>query len=217
MEVEQHIEALGALLQCNRSSAQMLRDVFNARSYPARHILANQGDTSCLCWLVVEGAVTTHIFGIDGQRQQLARYGPGEFFGAYPFVTSHRAEVETSTDCVLLRAEVEKLVQLVGTDVEIAAGMAGLLARQLDRALDRMAAHTTYSAAGRVYNELIRLAKDGTLVNPAPQVTALALSANTTRETASRAINLLIRRGIISRSGRSFIIHSPRMLAELAV
>lgn len=217
MQKEHHIEALEALLQCSRPSATMLLNVFKVKSYASRHILASQGDISRFCWLVVEGNITTHILGIDGQRQQLARYGPGEFFGAYPYATHHRAEIETSNTVLLLRADAEKLANLVRTDVEIAAGLANLLARQLDRALDRMAARTTYSAAGRVYNELIKLVADGSEINPTPQITTLALSANTTRETASRAINVLIRRGIVSRNGRVLTVHSPRMLRDLIV
>ncbi|WP_298397027.1 Crp/Fnr family transcriptional regulator [Sphingobium sp.] len=217
MQKEHHIEALEALLHCSRPSAALLLDILTVKSYEARHILARQGDVSRFCWLVVEGNITTHTLGIDGQRQQLARYGPGEFFGAYPDVTHHRAEVETSTATLLLRAEAEKLAHLVRANGELAAGMAQLLARQLDLALDRMAARTTYSAAGRVYNELMKLVADGGEINPTPQITTLALSANTTRETASRAINVLIRRGIVSRDGQSLIVHSSRMLRDLIV
>lgn len=43
----------------------------------------------------------------------------------------------------------------------------------------------------------------------------LALCANTTRETASRAIAALIRRGVISRDERELVILAPRMLREL--
>jgi CRP/FNR family cyclic AMP-dependent transcriptional regulator len=193
VQKEHHVEVLEVLLQCSRPSAMLLLDAFTVKSYASRHILASQGDSSRFCWLVVEGNILTHILGIDGQRQQLARYGPGEFFGAYPCVTHHRAEIESSTPVLLLRAEADKLAKLVRTNVEIAAGMANLLARQLDRALDRMAARTTYSAAGRVYNELIKLVANGSEINPTPQITMLALSANTTRETASRAINVSIR------------------------
>ena len=89
--------------------------------------------------------------------------------------------------------------------------------RALDRALDRMATRSTYSAAGRVYSELLALADGRDHIVPAPQVTTLALSANTTRETASRAIAVLIRRGIVSREDGQMQIHAPRMLADMVV
>jgi DNA-binding GntR family transcriptional regulator len=46
-------------------------------------------------------------------------------------------------------------------------------------------------------------------------VTALALNANTSRETASRAISALERRGVISRSDRYMTIVAPRMLEDM--
>ncbi|MFD2429273.1 hypothetical protein ACFSUK_16365 [Sphingobium scionense] len=42
--------------------------------------MARQGEASHHCWLIVDGCVAVQTFGIDGQRQQLARHGPGSFW-----------------------------------------------------------------------------------------------------------------------------------------
>ncbi len=215
MDIAEQVEVIGAVFRCDRSSAQSLRRMFIPQRMTAKQILARQGEASHHCWLVVDGCVGVQTFGVDGQRQQLARHGPGEFFGAYPAPTTHRAEIEALVDTQLLCAEATMLAGLVAADAQIGAGMAGLLARQLDRALDRMVTRSTYSAAGRVYAELLALADGRDHITPAPQVTTLALSANTTRETASRAIAALIRRGIVSREGRKLVINAPRMLRDL--
>jgi CRP-like cAMP-binding protein len=81
--------------------------------------------------------------------------------------------------------------------------------------LDRMAARSTLSAPGRVHAELMRLAGPDHRIVPPPKVTALALNANTSRETASRAISALERRGVISRSDRHMTIVAPRMLEDM--
>jgi CRP/FNR family cyclic AMP-dependent transcriptional regulator len=215
LDFEAQIEAIGAIFRCDRPSAESLDRVLIPQRIAAKQILARQGEASHHCWLVIDGGVRVETFGVDGQRQQLAQHGPGEFFGAYPVPTTHRAEIAALVDTHLLRAEAVTIAALVSTDAQIGAGMARLLARQLDRALDRMVARTTYSAAGRVYAELLALADGRDLVAPPPRVTTLALSANTTRETASRAIAALIRRGIISRDDHALTIHAPRMLLEL--
>lgn len=215
MDIEEQIEAIGAIFRCGRSSAESLSRVLIPQLLGAKEIIAHQGEPSQYCWLVIDGAIRIETFGLEGQRQQLAQHGPGEFFGAYPAPTVHRAEIGTLAESTLLRAEAAKIAELVAADAEIGAGMARLLARQLDRALDRMVARTTYSAAGRVYAELLALADGRERIAPPPRVTTLALSANTTRETASRAIAALIRRGIISRDEGQLVIHAPRMLHEL--
>lgn len=215
MDLEEQIEAIRAIFRCDRPSAQTLRPLLAPQRITARQILARQGSASIHCWVVIDGGVRVETFGVDGQRQQLAQHGPGEFFGAYPAPTTHRAEISASADTHLLRAEAAALAALVATDAQIGAGMARLLARQLDRALDRMVARTTYSAAGRVYAELLALADGRDHIAPPPRVTTLALGANTTRETASRAIAALIRRGIVSRDEHALTIHAPRMLLDM--
>lgn len=217
LNLDDELEVIGAVFRCDRNAAESLRHVFVIQRAQAKQILAHQGEESHHCWLVLQGCVAIQTFGIEGQRQQLARHGPGEFFGAYPAPTTHRAEIEILTDTLLLRAEASVLAALVATDPRIGAGMAALLARQLDRALDRMATRSTYSAAGRVYNELLTLAGDSARIAPIPQITTLALNASTTRETASRAITVLVRRGIISREDGALVIQAPRMLRDLIV
>ncbi|EQB19752.1 hypothetical protein L284_00255 [Novosphingobium lindaniclasticum LE124] len=215
MDFEGQIEAIRAIFRCDRQPAESLARVLMPQRLFAKDILARQGEPSYNCWLVIEGALRVETYGLEGQRQQVAQHGPGEFFGAYPTASVHRAEISALFDCQLLCAEAGKIAELVAGDVQIAAGMARLLARQLDRALDRMVTRITYSAAGRVYAELVALADGRDRIVPSPRVTMLALGANTTRETASRAIATLIRRGIISRDDEQLIIHAPRMLAEL--
>lgn len=71
------------------------------------------------------------------------------------------------------------------------------------------------SANGRVYAELLRLAGDTHRIAPPPVLSALALTVHTTRETASRAIASLARRGIVRRTDEALEIVAPRLLAEL--
>lgn len=215
LDSEEKIEIIGTIFRCERPAAEKLARLLAPQKVSAKDILARQGKESHHCWLVIEGGVRIEAFGLEGQRQQLAQYGPGEFFGAYPTPAVHRAEIASLVETSLLRVEAVRLAELVAQDAQIGAGMARLLARQLDRALDRMMARTTYSAAGRVYAELLSLAAGEDRIAPPPKVTMLALSANTTRETASRAIAALIRRGIIGRDDRELVIHSPRMLMEM--
>lgn len=215
LDSDEKIEIIATIFRCGRSSAEALGKVLSLQKLSAKDILARQGQDSRHCWLVIDGGVRIEAFGLEGQRQQLAQYGPGEFFGAYPAPTIHRAEIAALVETNLLRAEAVRIAELVAADAQIGAGMARLLARQLDRALDRMMARATYSAAGRVYAELLALAGGAERIAPPPKVTMLALAANTTRETASRAIAALIRRGIITRDERELVIHSPRMLLEM--
>ena len=215
LDVDERIAAVRAIFRCDDQTARRLNAALVHQHVTAKQAIAHQGDPSNHCWLVIDGAVRVHALGIDGQRQQLAQHGPGEMFGAYPEPTVHRAEIIAQKEAHLLRGEARVLSALAAEHAQIGAAFAILLARQLDRALDRMVARTTFSATGRVYAQLLQLAGDSLRIAPPPLVTALALSANTSRETASRALAALIRRGIVRRDDHELVIAAPRMLQEL--
>jgi predicted transcriptional regulator len=91
------------------------------------------------------------------------------------------------------------------------------MARQLDMVLDRMAARIGLSATGRCYQALLAKADDDGWIKPLPVLSALALGVNTTRETASRAVAQLVRRGIVERHDNGLRVVSRRMLEELVL
>ena len=215
LEQDDRIAALCAMFGCEGAAATLLDRELMSQHFAPRQTIAHQGDPAEHCWFVFDGAARVQLIGIDGKGVQLALHGPGEVFGAYPAATTHRADVVAYGETDLMRIPTGALAGLVRANAQIAAGLAALLARQLDMAMDRMAARTTYTAAGRVHAELLRLADESGRIAPAPVVAVIALSANTTRETASRTLAALIRRGIVRREGGSLEILSRRMLAEL--
>ena len=211
------ISAIAACFGLNEADAALMAAKMVARDYPARAQIASRGDPLAHLFLVTGGLASFDLFGIDGQYAQLSGYGPGEIFGAYPEITSHRADVSAQSALSVLVIETSQMVGLTAQNATIAEGLAKLMARQLDMVLDRMAARIGLSATGRFYRALLHRADGDGWIRPAPVLSALAISVNTTRETASRALAALIRRGIVERSDDGLLIVSKRMLEELVV
>ena len=80
-----------------------------------------------------------------------------------------------------------------------------------------MAARIILTANGHVYVELLHEAGEEGTISPPPLIAALALSAQTTRETGSRAVNALERRWIIRRDDEQLKILSRNLLEELVI
>ncbi len=215
MRKDERLTAIAAMFGCDEPLAALLDASMVPLVIPHKTMIAHQGDPSDQCWLVIDGMVHIQLIGFDGQRVQLAYHGPGEFFGAYPESSTHRADIMAHGEVHALRIATAALVDLSSGYAPIGAGLARRLGRQLDMSLDRMAARSTLSAPGRVHAELVRLAGENNRIVPPPKVTALALNANTTRETASRAISALERRGVIERTDESMTIVAPRMLRDM--
>lgn len=109
------------------------------------------------------------------------------------------------------------MTALLQEEARIGSGLAKILGRQYNAVLDRMAARITLAANGRVFAELLHEAGEEGSISPPPVIAALALSAQTTRETGSRAINALERRGIIRRDDQRLEILSRNLLEELVI
>lgn len=215
-KTDQH-SSIAACFDCSLDSAQLLLNEMTEKRFSTGTNIALRGDPSTMLFLILEGTVVAEIFGFEGQQAQLTRHGPGEIFGAYPEPTQHRADFRATADTRLLSIAAVSLSSLAQGHGDIGSGIAGLLARQLDLMLDRMAARIGLSASGRFHKALLQLADAQGEIRPAPVISALALSVHTTRETGSRALATLLRRGIVQRNEGHLRIISRRMLEEMVV
>jgi CRP/FNR family transcriptional regulator, cyclic AMP receptor protein len=214
---KEHLAQIAACFRCPDHEAKLICAVTNYREFAHRSPVARRGDVSAHLYLVVDGVASADLYSIDGQHAQLAGYGPGELFGAYPEPTTHRADVSAIGNLSVLAIDTRAIAELAAQHAAISQGIAHLMARQLDMVLDRMAARIGLTATGRCYRALLGKADDAGWIRPLPILSALAISVNTTRETASRALAHLVRRGIVERHDDGLKIVSRRMLEELVV
>lgn len=213
----EHMALIAACFRCLEPEAALIHAATHFSKFEHRAPIALRGDPSEHLYLVIEGIASADLFSVDGQHARLAGYGPGELFGAYPEPVTHRADISAVGDLSVLKIETRIIAALADQHAGIAQGVALLMARQLDLVLDRMAARIGLSATGRCYQALLAQSDDEGWIRPLPVLSALAIGVNTTRETASRALTHLIRRGIIERHDSGLRIVSRRMLDELVV
>jgi len=189
------------------------------RRFALRTIILRQGDRADAAYLVVLGRAHAMTYGGEGQAVLLREYLRGDFFGALAGTAPEDADIvaiEEVRSAVFGAAEFLALIERYSC---VGLVVSRVLLRQLRASSARIVESTTLSAAGRIHAELLRLARlgDGRTIRPAPVLTALATRVNTTRETVSRTIGALERRGIIRRDGKTLTIVSPRALEELTV
>jgi CRP/FNR family transcriptional regulator, cyclic AMP receptor protein len=213
----EHLALIAACFRCPESEAALIHAATHFHSFEHRAPIALRGDASEHLYLVIDGIASADLYSVDGQHARLAGYGPGELFGAYPDPVTHRADMSAVGALSVLMIETRTLAALANEHAAIAQGVALLMARQLDMVLDRMAARIGLSATGRCYQALLTKADDDGWIRPLPVLSALALGVNTTRETASRAVAQLVRRGIVERHDNGLRVVSRRMLEELVL
>ncbi len=217
MDTKDRLDALASFFSCSHREAEKLNDAMSFKTYHHKDILAHQGDVGSTIWIVLDGRAQLQIGGVDGQIQLLASHGPGELFGAFPHERVVVSHVIAQNQLSVLEISTAKLTALLKVNQELSNGMSKILGRQYNAVLDRMAARITLTAKGRVYSELLRQGGDNGVISPPPMVSGLAMIAQTTRETASRAINALERRGIIQRDAERLEIISTALLKDMII
>jgi CRP-like cAMP-binding protein len=208
-------------LGCAPEVADAVAAHASARDYPARAVILRYGDPWGHAWLVVAGRAQALVYGLDGQMVLVQEYRTGDLFGAVAAADAWPVEADvvaadpTRAACV----PAGDFVMLVERHGSLGLLLVRSLLGQLRATSARMVDRTTLSAPGRVYAELLRLVRlgDGTSIRPAPVHAALAVRVQSTRETVSRAVSALERRGIVRREDDALVIVAPRRLEDLVV
>ncbi|MES2441746.1 MAG: Crp/Fnr family transcriptional regulator [Pseudomonadota bacterium] len=188
-------------------------------AYAGHAVIVRQGEALASSYLVVLGRARALLYAANGQVVLLHEYCRGDIFGAVgePDSAMQDADVVAVDDVQALVIRAAHLALLAQRHGCIGLALSRLLILRLRQINARMYERAALSSVGRVYSELLRQARlrPDLVIAPAPVVSDLALIVATTRETASRAVNALERRGIIRREADALVVVAPHRLEEL--
>jgi CRP-like cAMP-binding protein len=191
------------------------------RAFAPHSTIVRQGEKAAAAYLLTQGRAHALLYSVEGQVVLLCEYRPGDLFGALGELDPAPEEaeivaVEAARSFILKSRDLVALAETYGA---IGLALSRLLLRQLRRATSRMYERAAVSAVGRVHAEILRLAlaSPGHVIRPAPVLSELAVRVSTTRETASRAVSALERRGIVRRDSGSLTVVAPQRLEELII
>lgn len=223
-------EAFAGFLQrvfaCSAEVAAQIGRRAAERAWPARAVMLRQGDGAEHAYLMVAGRAQALLYGLDGQLVLLHEFAPGDLFGAVAELGGDPQDadivaVEPSRAALFAALE---FLGLIEAHACVGLAVSRMLLKQLRASTTRMVEGVTLSAPGRVHAELLRLAKagrdqgsDGRTISPPPVLAALAVRVHSTRETVSRTINALERRGLIRREPEALVLVAPHRLEEMMV
>ncbi|MDE2595461.1 MAG: Crp/Fnr family transcriptional regulator [Sphingomonadales bacterium] len=169
--------------------------------------------------LLLAGRAHELAYGLDGGAVVLQELGPGDLFGSLLAASGSEDQMEVVPLTDLRGAGFSQvtLLHLMESYSCIALAIARQLSARLRTMRQRMAETVLLSATGRICAELARRADasgEG-VVRPIPVFVEFALVAQTTRETVSRTVSQLEKRGIIVREADALRVVAPHRLAEM--
>jgi CRP-like cAMP-binding protein len=214
-------EFLRGVFACSPAVAEGIATRGKLRSFHQGMAILRQGEPASATHLVVTGLTQAVFYGRDGHSLLVSEYGPCDMFGALADVgpASLDADVIAVEPVKSLSFLPLDFLALMDSHACVGAAVSRMLSRRLRQTTARMAEQSTLSATGRVHAELVRLVRqnESLVLRPSPVLTSLATRVNTTRETVSRAITALERRGIVRREADALVVVALHRLEALIV
>ena len=192
----------------------------------SREVLFHAGDSGDGCYLLRSGVVKAAVIARDGQERLLAVLGPGALIGELSLIDDEprSATISALKPCELMHLTKAAFFRLADANPQVYRQALKLLAQRLRGTNDTVVAQSTVSVSGRVARAFASLANglgdeqpDGRiLLTYKITQNDIAGMAGVARENASRAINDLLRVGVLSRAGSFYLIERPTELLDMA-
>ena len=196
-----------------------------SRTLKSGEVYILQGEEHLHIGVIVSGRVTAIAYSYEGDETWLGEYGAGGFVGLLPFLTQNVSafEIRAEESVTLYEVSTQNMTALMRASTSLSTKISSDLADRLNQSMTQIIDLQTLSVKGRICAELLRLSlpigvnPDHHIIRPSPVFTELARRLNSTRETVSRTISELQRKGLLARKPGALIIENPQKLKTVVV
>ena len=204
---------------CDSAVAAAIAGKARLRDYPARAVIVEGERVVEHVHVLMDGHARMCAFAVDGRLVAVEEYSTGDLFGEAGLFEAEPARHDI---LAVVASKGAAFANAVFLDLMTNYHCVGLavsrrLVARLSAITRRMVEGATLSATGRIHAELLRQAQSGIAmtISPAPVLSNFALQVQSTRETVSRTISALERRGIVWRDEHCLRVVAPHRLQEL--
>ncbi|MFC1585432.1 Crp/Fnr family transcriptional regulator [Fibrobacterota bacterium] len=206
---------------------EILSKMASIKSYKRNETILSENDHSRQSFFIIaKGQVKVYISGIDGKEAILALLGEGGFFGEMSLLDgeprSASVKAVKSSQLVLIRRE--DFLAEIKKHQELSMILLVEMSQRIRRADKQISSLALMSVYGRIAGTLLQIMKEQgktirliddsvvTVIRKRPSQQQLADMSGTTRETVSRALHHLQKKGFIALSGKDIYIFQESAL-----
>jgi CRP/FNR family cyclic AMP-dependent transcriptional regulator len=215
---------ISLLRGCPPAALEDLARRIQVRVRPAETLLLAQAEPADSLYFIAAGHVRVIIVGDSGRELTVAQLGPGEFFGEQALLsqTVQAANVSALDDVTLLQLGRDAFLEHLRLYPTTALNLALALSRRVDAATRTIGELALENVESRLVRTLERLARaqgavtsEGLVLQGRPTHQELASLVGTCRETITRMLTSLTRRGLLISSGARLTL-APELLRRAA-
>ncbi|MCA9673195.1 MAG: Crp/Fnr family transcriptional regulator [Myxococcales bacterium] len=194
----------------------------SVKRWTAGAIIVGQHEMDQALYIVYGGRAKVSLFGENGREITLATLRTGDFFGELSLIDSkpRAANVVAADDAILLVLDREAFLDHLEMHPRTMRALLESMASRVRSSADIIANLALHDVNSRLTRTLITLAEevgeeseDGILIRYRPTQQDLANMVGTCRETVSRALSAMARRGLVVSRGRSLLLR-PQLVAS---
>lgn len=193
-----------------------------SKTYKKGDVYCGQGEVMQGVGLILSGRADAISYSVNGHETWVSEYCEGQFIGLRSLLTNGDSnfEIRVSRKLDVLTLSHDHMLKLMRESPELCEAVAVDLAERLNRSDTNLVEGHILSVRGRICAELLRRAlpigidPDRHIIRPSPVFVELARRLNSTRETVSRTVSELQKKGILIREPGALVIASPDRLRD---
>ncbi len=215
-DLGQTLAVIRSAFGCGEALAGTITALSRSASHPRGAMLwplPDRDETT----LLTSGAAQEVAYGRDGAVLVLLPIAPGDFYGDLVGSDQNQAQVEATSDGAGAHFASDAIVRLMESYSCVGVAITRHLSGRLAELRRRMVEAAMLSATGRIAAELLRRGSTNAdrTIRPMPVFADLAVTVQSTRETVSRTVSGLEKRGVVKRVEGGLQIVAPHRLEQL--
>ena len=192
------------------------------KQFEKRDYVLHEGTPGDNLLMLIKGRLQIIALSDDGREVGLSFLEPGDYFGEIALIDGlpRSASVIASAQSIVGFLPKPKAMALIEKYSLVSQRIMQRLCSTVRQASQNRSVLGLNRAHTRIFAILANTAKSGhgnlTTIENLPNQHAMAIMANVSRESVSRAINALIQKGVIQKDFRRIIVRDPATLDKLA-
>jgi CRP-like cAMP-binding protein len=211
-----NLKSVSLFSTLNDNEIQTISKIAILKDYYKNCIVFQEGEIGDSLYCILSGKVKVSLFDDDGKEYILEIIGKDGFFGELSLIDElpRSANVITSENSVFLIIHRKDFIKLLFENPSISISILKTLSRRLRAADERIKGLAFLSVEGRTLKYLFDIGektglrlKNHIIIESGPTQIEIANSCGSTRETVSRVLKTLIRKGVISVRKKQYTLY----------
>jgi CRP/FNR family transcriptional regulator, cyclic AMP receptor protein len=183
-----------------------------------KHFVCHKGDEANELFFLLSGRLMVVDISLEGRQTGLNFIAPGDYFGELSVLDDlpRPASIVAVSESLIAALPKSKVNSLVNHVPKVAERMLKDMCHRMRMVTDLRCLLGVPNAYSRVFLLISRMAKNQPYVDHFPSHQQVAIMVNTSRETVSRALGLLVTEGVIEKEGMRLIVKNPAALHQMA-